>query len=92
MDVKPARILILHDSPDNSPDNTKDESHNRSLTLHEAKMASTPLEGSKVKRLPHAILDESPISVKFDIDDSPSGSQEILDKLAVSESSLSIDG
>ena len=92
VDVKPARSLILHDSPDNSPDNTKDESHNRSLTLHEAKMVSTPLEGSKLKRIPHAMFDESPTPVKFDIDDSPSGSQESLDKLAVSVSSVSIDG
>ena len=92
LDVKPPRSLILEESPDNSPDNTNDNTHKRSLTLHDVKMAITPLEGSKVKRLPHAILDESPISVKFDIDDSPSGSQESLDKLAVPVSSLSIDG
>ena len=55
-------------------------------------MVSTPLEGSKLKRIPHTMFDESPIPVKFDIDDSSSGSQEGLDKLAVSVSILSIHG
>ena len=36
VDVKTARSLIFYDSPGNSTDNTKEESHNRSLTLHEA--------------------------------------------------------
>ena len=38
------------------------------------------------------MFDESPILVKFEVDDSPSGSHERLDELGVSVSNLSIDG
>ena len=79
LDVKPPRGLILEESPDNSPDNTN-ITQDRSLTLHDAKMVSTPIDGLKLKP---SIFDESPIPVTFEVDDSPSGSQEGLVKLAV---------
>ena len=91
LDVKPPRSLILEESPDNSPDNTI-ITQDRSLTLHDAKMVSTPIDGLKLNTIPNAMFDESPIPVKFEVDDSPSGSQEGLDKLGVSVSNLSIDG
>ena len=47
-------------------------------------MVSTPIDGLKLNRIPHAMFDESPIPVKYEVDDSSSGSQEGLDKLAVS--------
>ena len=87
LDVKPPSSLILEDSPDNSPDNT-----DTSLQLQDAKMMSTPIDALKHNRDTHAICEEGPILAKFEVDDSPSGSQEGLDELGVSVSNLSIDG
>ena len=89
LDVKPPRSLILEESPDNSPDNTN-ITQDRSLTLHDAKMVSTPIDGLKLKP---SMFDESPIiPVTFEVDDSQLGSQEGLGNLAVSVPNLSIDG
>ena len=79
LDVKPPSSLILEDSPDNSPDNT-----DTSLQLQDAKMMSTPIDALKHNRDTHAMCEESPILAKFEVDDSPSGSQEGLDELGVS--------
>ena len=51
-------------------------------------MVSTPIDSLNLNRM----FDESPIPVKFEVDYSPSGSQEGLDELGVSVSNLSIDG
>ena len=45
---------------------------------------STPIGALKHNRDTHAMCEESPILAKFEIDDSPSGSQEGLDELGVS--------
>ena len=47
-------------------------------------MMSTPIDALKHNRDTQAMCEESQILTTFDIDDSPSGSQEGLDELGVS--------